>query len=251
MAKDLFSNHASLYAKYRPNYPPEFFEHILSFVHQRDKVWDCATGNGQAAYTLADHFKKVEATDLSAAQLSNARQKPNIHYQQSPAESTPFENNQFDLITVASAYHWLNWPAFHKEANRVGKNGCVVAVWCYYTLFFEEGDLNDLYLHFYKDITGPYWEKERRFVDEKYRTVQFDFEPLPEKEFETRLQWTRSEFLGYLETWSATQAYIRINGESPLVKILPRLNELWGDEDKKVLTFPLCLRLGRIGKLSE
>src|SRR5687767_12727412 len=175
MAKDLFSDHASLYARYRLNYPPELFEHIFSFVAENNKAWDCATGNGQAAYTIADHFKQVEATDLSEAQLANARRKPNINYQQSPAETTPFKDNEFDLVTVATAYHWINWPAFHKEAERVAKNGCVVAVWCYYTLFFEQDGLNELYRHFYKDITTPYWEKERRFVDEKYQTVQFDF----------------------------------------------------------------------------
>lgn len=248
MAKDLFSNHASLYAKYRPNYPPELFQHIFSFVDEKNRAWDCATGNGQAAYAIADHFKTVEATDLSEAQLANARQKSNIRYRRSPAETTPFENDQFDLITVATAYHWLNWPAFHKEATRVGKNGCVVAVWCYYTLFFEEDELNELYRHFYKDITGPYWEKERRYVDEKYQSVQFDFEPLPEREFETRLQWKKSDFIGYLETWSATQTYIRREGESPVNKILQRLNDLWNDEDEKTIIFPLCLRLGRINK---
>ena len=65
--------------------------------------------------------KKVEATDISEAQLSKAVQKENIHYQISPAEKTPFADNTFDLITVATAYHWLNWDEFHKEATRVGK----------------------------------------------------------------------------------------------------------------------------------
>ncbi len=248
MAKDLFSGHASLYARYRPRYPAEFIDYIVSFVHERKQAWDCATGNGQAASMLADRFEKVFATDLSAAQLEQAEQKDNITYIQAPAEEVPFDDNQFDLITVATAYHWLNWPAFHKEAKRVGKSGCVVAVWCYYTLFFEENDLNDLYLHFYKDITGPYWEKERRFVDERYQTVEFNFDPLPQKEFVARLQWRKSDFVGYLETWSATRTYIKQEGESPVNEILSELNSLWNDEEERTIIFPLCLRIGRISK---
>jgi ubiquinone/menaquinone biosynthesis C-methylase UbiE len=248
MAKDLFSGHASLYAKYRPRYPKEFIEYIVSFVEEKNKAWDCATGNGQAATMIAEHFKEVHATDLSASQLSQAEQRSNVFYQQSPAENVPFKDNEFDLITVATAYHWLNWKAFYDEATRVGKNNAVVAVWCYYTLEFEEPDMTTLYQHFYKDITGPYWEKERRFVDERYQTVEFDFDPLPVKEFGTRLEWTKEEFKGYLETWSAVQTYIRTHGRSPVDLISNELDRIWNNESKKQVYFPLCLRLGRIKK---
>jgi hypothetical protein len=49
MPKDLFSNHASLYSKFRPSYPQELYDYVLSFVENRNKAWDCATGNGQVA----------------------------------------------------------------------------------------------------------------------------------------------------------------------------------------------------------
>ena len=58
--KDLFSEQSSLYAKHRPSYPASLFDYIFSFVHHREKAWDCATGNGQAAVALAKDFKKVE-----------------------------------------------------------------------------------------------------------------------------------------------------------------------------------------------
>src|SRR3954468_4081905 len=101
MAKDLFSKQSDVYAKFRPTYPKELFEYILSFVQQRNSAWDCATGNGQAAVMLSDYFKNVEATDISEAQLANAVQKENINYRISPAEQTPFDDNTFDLVTVA------------------------------------------------------------------------------------------------------------------------------------------------------
>ena len=72
--KDLFSAQADIYAKYRPGYPSLLIDYILSFVSQKNTAWDCATGNGQAAVLLADHFKKVFATDMSEKQLSQASQ---------------------------------------------------------------------------------------------------------------------------------------------------------------------------------
>ena len=132
MAKDLFSKQSDLYARYRPTYPKELYEYILSFVKEKNTAWDCATGNGQAAVVLADHFKKVIATDISAAQIDKAIKKENIEYSVCPAESTPFEENTFDLVTVAQAYHWINWKEFKKEVTRVCKPGAIIAIWVYY-----------------------------------------------------------------------------------------------------------------------
>jgi ubiquinone/menaquinone biosynthesis C-methylase UbiE len=86
MAKDLFSRQTSSYARYRPTYPVELFEFLLGFVEEREVVWDCGTGNGQAALVLAEYFKQVKATDISQNQLSLARQHPNIEYLVCPAE---------------------------------------------------------------------------------------------------------------------------------------------------------------------
>lgn len=248
MAKDLFSEGAQNYARYRPGYPAELFDYILSFVKEKKQGWDCATGNGQSAGQLAHYFEKVEATDISEAQLANAVHKSNIHYQVLPAEKTSFADNSFDLITVATAYHWLDHEAFAREARRVGKNGCIVAVWVYHTLHSQDEAVNEVYDHFYHDITGPYWEAERRFVDEQYKTVAFDFSPLPSRPFKMTMHWTREDFLGYLSTWSAVRKYIAVNGSSPLALIEPALKDIWKDGEVKDIDFLLSLRLGKIEK---
>jgi hypothetical protein len=244
--KDLFSDQSKIYAKYRPGYPPELFDHILSFVEQRKKAWDCATGNGQAAGILAHHFEKVEASDISEAQLRHAIKKENIAYHVCPAEQTPFADNSFDLITVATAYHWLNWKQFYEEAMRVGKKNAVVAVWAYHLVRTDDAGVNRVILRFYHEITAPYWEPERKYVDNFYSTVEFDFAPLPSKDFEIRLSWTKEQFLGYLETWSAVQKYIRTHQTSPLGMIENDLDKIWKDGEVKSIRFPLFLKIGRV-----
>ncbi|WP_099459374.1 hypothetical protein [Flavisolibacter tropicus] len=78
--------------------------------------------------------------------------------------------------------------------------------------------------------------------------MDFSFQPLPIQNFEIELEWTKQQFKGYLETWSATQKYTKANGVSPLSIIEERLNTLWGDEEKMKLAIPLCLRIGRVVK---
>ena len=248
MAKDLFSEQANQYARYRPKYPQELFDYIFSFVKEKNTAWDCATGNGQAASVLADHFEKVEATDISEAQLKNAVQKPNIRYRVCTAEQTPFADNSFDLITIATAYHWFNWKEFFSEATRVGKKDCVVAAWAYHVFYSADEAITAIINDFYYNIVNSYWDPERKYVDDRYTTVEFDFPPLPAKEFDLELHWQKEDFLGYLSTWSAVQHYKKQNGHSPIQLIEEALNKAWSGAEVKEFHFPLFLRLGRVIK---
>lgn len=248
MAKDLFSAQAGVYAKYRPAYPQALFDYLLEFVRNRDCAWDCATGNGQAARVLADFFQRVEATDSSEAQLQKAVQRPNIHYQISPAEQTPFPDNSFDLITVATAYHWLNWKAFHDEAMRVGKPEAVIAVWAYNIVQCEDEAINRIMHWFYYEVMYSFWDKERRHVEQSYKTVDFDFTPLPAKDFFIDCRWTKEELLGYISSWSSVQHYKDQRQESPLPVLENALIHQWTGSETKAFRFPLFLKLGRITK---
>lgn len=248
MAKDLFSEQSKIYAQFRPKYPQELFNYILEFVKEKKITWDCATGNGQAATVLAEYFEKVEASDISQAQISNAIKKQNIEYHVCSAEKTPFRDNSFDLITVAQAYHWLNWKEFHNEATRVGKKNSIITIWTYSTLFSNDEKVNAIIQHFYRDITGPYWNKERRYVDEEYSTVDFDFEELPRKKFQTVVKWNKEQLEGFFQSWSAVRNYIKANNQNPVDLVKKDLDAVWNEEEPKEFYFPIFLRIGRIIK---
>lgn len=66
---DHFAKVATTYASHRPTYPSELFGWLARIAPARELAWDCATGTGQAATALADHFAQVWATDASAAQI--------------------------------------------------------------------------------------------------------------------------------------------------------------------------------------
>ena len=246
MAKDLFSKQSDLYARYRPTYPKAIYDHILSFVKEKSIAWDCATGNGQAAVVLADHFKKVIATDISAAQIDKAIKKENIEYSVCPAESTPFADNTFDLVTVAQAYHWINWKEFKKEVTRVCKPGAIIAIWVYFRNMPGDKKIDDAIFNFYENVTRPYWDEARKYVEELYETVEFDYELLSVKQFETTLNWQREEMIGYISSWSAIQKYIKVNGRSPIPIIEEEINKLWPEGEVKKVSFPIYFKLGKI-----
>lgn len=241
--KDNFSQQAALYAAFRPTYPPELFQYLNILVGYRQCAWDCGTGNGQVAAVLANHFKEVYATDISEKQINHAVPKPNIFYSVQPAERTLFSNEQFDLVTVAQAIHWFKFHEFYDEVKRTLKPGGILAV-IGYGLMETSGKVNELIRHFYKNVTGCYWDAERNYIDEEYTTIPFPFNEVTTPAFEMEYRWSIEQLSGYLSTWSSVQHYISKNNTDPVTLLNEQLKQAWGDETLKKFTFKILLRVG-------
>jgi SAM-dependent methyltransferase len=243
--KDLFSAQASAYAKFRPHYPEDLFRYLASIAPQRALAWDCGTGNGQAAVKLAPHFQSVVATDPSETQIQSAEKNPSVTYKVARAEQAPFQDGAVDLITVAQAFHWFDHELFFEEVKRVLKPHAVLAIWSY-NLCKITPAIDQIVQKYYSGILGPYWEKERKLVEEGYRNCIFPMKEIPSPQFQMKAEWNVDHLIGYLGTWSALQAYIKKNGESPLLRIAPLLQEAWGDRKMLPIAWELSVRIGQV-----
>jgi ubiquinone/menaquinone biosynthesis C-methylase UbiE len=242
MSKDLFSKHASQYAAFRPTYPKELYDFIFSQVAYFDTAWDAGTGNGQVARDLSGRFRKVFATDISAKQIEHAVRAENIDYSIT-GETTTFPGNSVDLICVAQAIHWFNRNKFYDEVRRVSKSNALVAVWGY-GLLSVNPEIDALVHDFYVSIVGPYWDKERRLIDEQYKTISFPFAEIHSPNFSISFKWTADELRGYLNTWSSVQKFIRENNINPVESLMGKIRPLWLLERFEI-HFPLFLRIGK------
>jgi SAM-dependent methyltransferase len=242
--KDNFSTQANEYAKYRPTYPNELFNYLLSLTTEKECLWDCATGNGQVAGELAAHFKHVYATDISEAQIQNAVRLPNISYSIQSAEKTDFGDKTFDLIVVAQAIHWFNFDNFYKEVKRTLKSNGLLAV-AGYNLLQISNEVDVVVKQFKTEYIAEYWDAERRYIDEGYQTIPFPFDEIEAPEFSISLQWTFDHLIGYLDTWSAVKHFEKQKGINPVQQYKNKLKTAWGNEETKLVTFPILLRVGR------
>jgi SAM-dependent methyltransferase len=243
--KDNFSARSDKYAKFRPTYPKELYTFLLSLIEKKERAWDCGTGNGQIARELAKHFTEVYATDISESQVSNAVTAENIFYKVQPVEESSFPPEYFDLIVVGQAIHWFNFEAFYKVVRGTLKPEGIFAVVGY--SLFRTGDETDRVIdHFYKDITHPYWDDERHYVDENYKTIPFPFKEIEAPQITSTVEWTFEQMVGYLGTWSAVQHYIKANGKDPVELVLSELQETWPQNTTKTITFNFFLRAGKL-----
>jgi SAM-dependent methyltransferase len=251
--KDHFSTGSPDYAAFRPTYPPALFTWLAGLCNRRERAWDCATGNGQAARELTHHFKQVIATDASAQQIAAAEACPGVEYRVAQAKASGLEAGSVDLITVAQAVHWFDLEHFYAEARRVLHPGGVIALWGYGRLVLPDA-LDPALERFYSHIVGPYWPPERTLVDDGYRGLAFPFAEIPAPDFAIEVNWTLPRLMAYLSTWSAVARYIAAVGTNPLPALEAELAARWGSQDSAAngqnalalrLEWPLFLRVGR------
>jgi len=242
---DYFSAAAAEYSRRRPDYPDRLFEYLADLVPDRHRAWDCATGNGQAAVGLAQHFEEVIATDASERQISFARPHPRVRYGVAAAEDSRLEAASVDLVTVAQAVHWFDRPRFWREAQRVLVPGGVVAVWCY-DLLRTDPEVAAVIGHLYRDVVGPYCPAERAVTEQRYSTIDFPFDEVTPPPFQMEKDWSLPELVGYLETWSAVRQYRDAQGADPIALVSSDLERVWGPPGRKRrILWDLALRVGR------
>lgn len=243
--KDNFSQQAVTYAVYRPQYPQELFDFIVSFVKERNYAWDCGTGNGQSARVLCNYFETVFATDISQQQIDNAFRAPNIYYSVQPAEKTAIPSNSIDLITISQALHWFNFNLFYAEVKRVAKPQGIIAAWTY-SLLKISNDIDKLISTYHDETIGKYWDAERKYVDDHYSSVPFPFKKIETPVFAIEYNWTIKDLEGYLNTWSALQKFITTENYSPVPALIENIKPLWGKAEKLKMIFPIHLLMAYV-----
>jgi len=243
--EDHFSELAETYSKYRPNYPKKLFEYLSDCCKEHKQAWDCGTGNGQAAISLAEYFDNIYATDASKEQLSQAPSHPKMIFKNEPAEKVSLEDSSTDLVTVAAAVHWFNFEKFYSEVKRVLKPEGIIAVWGYH-LFKITPAIDKLLIKYYSEILKDYWPEQFHFVDTRYTDLPFPFKEITPPKFEMTTEWNLDQVAGFLSSWSGTKFYYQKVGHHPLNEIWGDLVKAWGNEQlSRTAHWPLYMRIGR------
>ena len=113
---------AERYAKGRPYAHPQVVSRIKSYLSLQEPVsraLDVGCGTGLSTTTLKEIARHIVGVDISAEMLAQAPADPCIAYLVASAENLAVNDNAFDLLTVSSAFHWLNRSTFFAEARRV------------------------------------------------------------------------------------------------------------------------------------
>jgi len=243
---DHFSAVSSEYARFRPGYPRELFDHLREAAPATRLAWDAATGSGQVAEGLIGRFDEVVATDAALAQLLSARRAGRLRYVVATCEQAPIADSSVALVTVGQALHWLDLERFYAEVRRVLCPGGVVAAWSY-DLLTVDPDVDRVLRDFHDRTIGSYWPSQRHAIGRGYAALPFPFAPVSLPAVEMSARWDVERALGYLGTWSAVERFRRARGRDPVETLRPALESVWPAGEERAVRWPLTLRVGRHG----
>ncbi|KFO88032.1 Putative methyltransferase, partial [Buceros rhinoceros silvestris] len=231
MATQMFEGkgHAAVYQKYRFAPGKELQQTILTYLQEKranpaELVVDVGCGSGQGTRFLGEHFKKVVGTDISEAQIQEARDAPSlpgISYLVCPAEELPFKDASVGVLTSFTAAHWFDIEKFMREANRVLKPGGCVAISTYTVdMSVRYGNCSDELTKVFRecwDLILKHSHDRLKLVLDDYKKI-FEALPFPDKKRITdifdNIPMTVASVVGYMESASPYQVFLKKDPEA-------------------------------------
>ena len=131
----IFDEDAELYDRARPGYPAELFDDLsrLAGVGPGCRLLELGAGTGKATVELARRGCEIVAVELGARMARVAARHlagfPRARVVVAAFESWPLPEQPFDMVFVATAYHWLD-PAVRvaKAADALRPGGALAVV---------------------------------------------------------------------------------------------------------------------------
>ena len=191
-----------------------------------DKGLDVACGTGLSTKALTEIVSIVHGTDLSDEMLKNAIKDEKIIYQKAIAESQPFLNEFFEIITVCSGIHWFDIDKFLNEAYRLLKSNYWLVV--YDNFFISEMENTPLFNNWYQDVYQqkfPAPKRNNTYDWSRQNMMNKGFANYYEQNFKNPISFTRKDLVLYFTTQSNITNVVESKKEDYSTI------ELWLDEE--------------------
>ncbi len=137
LVRQQFASHAQAYVKSPVHAQGRSLARLVELTNPQPdwRVLDVSTGGGHTALAFAPRVAIVVASDLTpemlaaAEKFSQERGVTNIEFEIADAESLPFGDNEFDLVTNRLAlHHYSEARRAISEMARVLKQGALLAL---------------------------------------------------------------------------------------------------------------------------
>lgn len=128
-----FDTVASTYEKLRPGYVTELYQTIFNYVSidENSNVLEIGSGGGQATAPMLRTGCQLTAVEygehFSELLKEKFKEFPRFSVITGKFENTHFEDNVFDLVFSASAFHWVPEEIGYSKVHNILKSGGVFA----------------------------------------------------------------------------------------------------------------------------
>lgn len=207
---------AERYPKGRPYYHPLVIERIRTFLSLTKPVAraiDVGCGTGMSTIALKEIAAEVVGVDASSEMIALAEIDERIEYWVADALSLPFGENEFDLMTLCSAFHWLDREKFLREAGRVLRPQAWLIVYDNY--FSGQMEENAAFETWYRETYLSKYPPPPRASTTFNAEDSGDacFHLAGDEQYENRISFSIEGLIDYLTTHSNVIAAVEVGGE--------------------------------------
>jgi SAM-dependent methyltransferase len=234
---------AGRYPRGRPYFHPLVVERIRSFLPAAKPIAravDVGCGTGLSAVALKSIAAEVVGVDAAPEMVALAERRGRVRYALADALRLPFGESEFDLMTLSSAFHWLEREKVLKEAYRVLRPGGWLVVYDNYFSGRMEGRpaFQTWYVESYLTKYPPPPRAKSTFGGED--SGGEDFHLAGREQYQNSVSFSVGGLVDYLTTQSNVIAAVEGGGEDiEGVRLWLRdgLNPLFGDLKEAAFPF--------------
>lgn len=173
-----FDTVASVYEKMRPGYVAELYQTLFQYIqiNEDSNVAEIGSGGGQATEPLLKTGCCLTAVEYGEQFSELLREKfkayPKFSVITDKFENTSLEENAFDLVFSASAFHWIPEKIGYEKVFSLLKKGGAFARFANHP-FRDKGNLSlseeidDIYDEYYNKYYNKKREKLKEYTEEE------------------------------------------------------------------------------------
>ncbi|MGN0545703.1 MAG: class I SAM-dependent methyltransferase [Acutalibacteraceae bacterium] len=209
---------ADTYEKLRPGYVDELYQTIFEYipVTGASNVVEVGIGGGQATLPILKTGCKLTAVDYGENFCELCREKfkefPDFSAVSGKFEDIDFNNNKYDLIYSASAFHWIPEEIGYKKVYDMLKVGGVFARFANHP-YRDKGnpalskEIDEIYAEYYYKYHNKEREKLVEYCEEQARSramiaEKYGFLDIRYKLFHRTRTFSAKEYTKLLGTYS-------------------------------------------------
>jgi ubiquinone/menaquinone biosynthesis C-methylase UbiE len=212
-----FNEDALNYDKFRPTYAADLFRDVISFsgITQNSDVLEIGIGTGQATLPFLQTGCNLTAIELGN-QLTEYSRNKFTAYEKIKILNADFteyneDENTYDLIYSATAFHWIPQETGFPKIMRLLKNNATIALFWNHPFVNRHDDEIHVAVQKIYDKYRPSDKPKAEFSErdcQKYSKLleQYGFTNITSKLYKQTRQLNADEYISLLNTYSDHRA---------------------------------------------
>lgn len=228
-----FDTVASAYEKIRPDYVPELYQTLFDYtaIDEKSNAVEVGSGSGQATAPILRTGCRLTAVEygkhFSELLKNKFKDYPNFSVITGKFEDTEFEENAFDLVFSATAFHWVPEKTGYEKVFSMLKKGGVFARFANHP-YRDKGnpalsqEIDEIYYEYYNNYNNYHNKKHKvlaEYSEEQAKAIamlasNYGFTDIQYKLFYRERVFSAKAYIELLGTYSdhiAIDEVIRTN----------------------------------------